>query len=381
VPQEEADVPEQTTDAQTEGLALEDWLTSEGVPLKDPEAIRMAVDVEQRVHELIVERTAKQRLQPPPKEVDVTTLGITAAQMLVGGLPEVKWLVPNLLGPDWIGKISGREKAGKSVLMFIAALGPLERGEPTVFGPATEPATALIYSEEPEDGLLEKINDAGLRNATIVYTHQLGGHTWKEKVNVLVAVAKHRGHKLIFMDNFSRAAEIEDENGPEMGRAAEYLAERAKAAELAVLILHHNRKATGNVFDLSRGGTALGAACDINIVLQEVAGPDDRRRKLTSRGRLKATNWVKTALLSEDGTAYTLVDNEPEGVDTATQNAVLTRTYLEQVGATTARQFVEAQGGSTDTATRRLDDLVKEGWAEAERHRGRPTVWTAVPRS
>jgi hypothetical protein len=90
VPQEEADVPEQTTDAQTEGLALEDWLTSEGVPLKDPEAIRMAVDVEQRVHELIVERTAKQRLQPPPKEIDVTTLGITAAQMLVGGLPEVK---------------------------------------------------------------------------------------------------------------------------------------------------------------------------------------------------------------------------------------------------------------------------------------------------
>ena len=71
---------------------------------------------------------------------------------------------------------------------------------------------------------------------------------------MLVAVAKHRGHRLIFMDNFSRAAEIEDENGPEMGRAAEYLAERAKAAELAVLILHHNRKATGNVFDLSRGG-------------------------------------------------------------------------------------------------------------------------------
>jgi predicted HTH transcriptional regulator len=90
---------------------------------------------------------------------------------------------------------------------------------------------------------------------------------------------------------------------------------------------------------------------------------------------------VKTVLLSEAGTAYTLVDNEPEGVDTATENAFLARTYLEQAGATTARQFVEAQRGSTDTATRRLDDLVKDGWATAERHPGRPTVWTAVPRS
>ena len=277
-------MPEQTTDAHTEGWSLADWLTSEGVPLKDPESIRMAADVDRRIHEMLVEREAKKRLQPPPKEINIETLGITAAHMLKDGLPDVKWLVPNLLGPDWIGKISGREKGGKSVLMFIGTLGPLERGEPTVFGPAAAPATALIYSEEPEDGLLEKISDAGLQGATIVYTHQLGGHTWREKVDVLVAVAKHRDHKLIFIDNFSRAAEIEDENGPEMGRAAEYLAERAKAAELAVLILHHNRKATGNVFDLSRGGTALGAACDINIVLQEVAGPDDRRRKLTSRG-------------------------------------------------------------------------------------------------
>jgi len=114
----------------------------------------------------------------------------------------------------------------------------------------------LIYSEEPEDGLLEKINDAGLRNGDDRSTRTSWAVTpGRKRFDVLVAVAKHRGHRLIFMDNFSRAAEIEDENGPEMGRAAEYLAERAKAAELAVLILHHNRQGNRKrVRPVTRGG-------------------------------------------------------------------------------------------------------------------------------
>jgi hypothetical protein len=357
-----------------EGASLEDYFAAEGVPLKDPGSIRFGAAVEQAVHERLVQRAAEVQLRPPPKELDIETLGITAAQLLKDGVPPVDWLVPNLMGRDWMCKLSGREKSGKSVLAFVGVIGPLERGEATVFGDATERATTLIYTEEPADAIIEKLADAGLRGAGVIYAHELGGHSWKEKVKVLVAVASARGHKLIFIDNFSRAAEVEDENGPEMGRAAEYLAERAKAAQLAVLVLHHHRKAGGNVFDLSRGGTALAAACDVNIALQEVGTPEDRRRKLTSRGRLKATNWVKTVLLNDAGTAYSLIDT-PLAPDIEAQEYAYDRMRLHGMGQATAKEFAENTSFTDRTAARKLKRMADDHYAKAVVTPGKATVW------
>jgi hypothetical protein len=171
-----------------------------------------------------------------------------------------------------------------------------------------------------------------------------------------------------------------------MGRAAELLSERAKAAKLAVLLLHHHRKSPGNIWDVSRGGTALAAACDNVIALVEVGGPDDRRRKLYSRGRLMATRWTKTVELSADdvagyvyapgdGPAYTLVDDAAEDEDTALWSITVDRMRLAELGLTTAKAFADGQPYGDRAAARRLEKLVAEGWATAEKTPSKPTIW------
>jgi hypothetical protein len=371
-----------------EFLTMDEFVAREGIPLKDPQMLRFAADFDARMHEATVAAAVETARRPPPKELNIATLGITAGWLVEHMPPEPTWLVRHAIGEHDMVMLSGREKSGKSKLTFSGILAPLERGEATVFGHATPPASTLIYTEEPEDAIGEKCAAAGLQRSTIVYAWMLGGHTWEEKVSALVDVAVHRGHKLVFIDNFSRACGAEDENGPEMGRAAELLSERSKAAELADLLLHHHRKSPGSIWDLSRGGTALAAACDNVIALVEVGGPDDRRRKLYSRGRLMATRWTKTVELSADDVAgyvftpgdpaaYALVGDVVDAADTAAAELMLDGIRLHELGSATAAQFAAGQPYKEKTAARRLVKLENAGRATAVLGSGtRPTVWS-----
>lgn len=233
-----------------------------------------------------------------------------------------------------------------------------------MFGEAAAPLTALIYTEEPEDSIREKIEEARLLRARVVYGWKLAALDWRDKVDRLVALARERGTGIVYVDNISRAAGIEDESGTELARAVEYLIDRCRAEGITLLFDHHHKKGAGKLEDKSRGGTATAGATDNNIEIERVGDWDSRVRRISSAGRINATRWQRTIALAEDAAGYEVV------ADTTQPQTSEDRRRLRAMGdldaGVTAPVFAEVIEKSEDTARRALDAFVEKGWARRE---------------
>ncbi len=285
---------------------------------------------------------------PLPTPGELPKLGYAFYELAALDYVEPEWWIPGLIAKGWLVKVAAREKTGKGTLMFHL-LGALEAQEPTLLGPAAPyPITSLIYTEEPMDSVQEKILQQGgrLKGGQVVFHHSLPQTVrsmaplprWDAICKLLVAHAVAGGHQLIFVDNISRAAQVDDENGTELSRRADMLAEPAKAAGLTVVIDHHHRKGAGDVQSLSRGGTALAGATDVNLEMVRVGNNTSRKRKLSCVGRIRATCWERTWELSEDGQDYFELagDGDPDSArDRAWLAAIL------EHGAVSIKELVE----------------------------------------
>ncbi len=316
--------------------------------------------IDERKQKNLLARVMAAAVQQMPDEA-FGPVGRSAATLLKEAPETPDWLIPGVIARSWMVKLAAREKTGKGTLIAYL-LGCLERGEATVFGPATAPTTALIYTEEPPDSIREKIDHAGLADAWIIYGWELSHLDWKAKVARLVKIATDGGHGVLFVDNISRAAGVEDEAGVELARRAEELGEAAKAAGLAVMLDHHHKKGASKLDDKSRGGTALAGACDNNIEMERLGGWESRVRKLSARGRISATIWEMTIALSDDGRRF-------EAVATATQpQTARERQRLKRLSdagdaGMTASQFAEAVELGDTAARGALQEFVEKGWA------------------
>jgi hypothetical protein len=290
--------------------------------------------------------------------------GRTAAELLAQPDTTTDWLVPGFIKRGWATKVGGREKTAGKGTLITHLLGKLERGEATVFGEAAAPISAVVFTEEPEDSMREKIEAAGLQRAMIVWGHELAGRVWKDKVGLLVELAQLGGHEIVFIDNTSRAAQITDEGGVEFARAVEVLQEQCRRAGMTLIIDVHHKKGADAIENKTRGGTGVQGAVDINVEIERVGGVGSRRRKLTAFGRIRAANWVKVIELAEDGRNYVEADDAAESVDDETQKRFKDATELERLGKTTVKEFMAASKIKTlATARKRLDALVEEGRA------------------
>lgn len=234
-------------------------------------------------------------------DVPTSTLGRTALHLRESTPPTPTWLVPGVLGIGLTTEVNGREKIGKG--WFEAyMLGKLEHDEATLFGPGREGSTkALIYSEEPETSMREKLEAFDIRDSLIVWHWELAQLTWPDKIKWLVNRAKEDEFDLVFIDNISSATGTDDEAGVELARKVEPLSRAAKEYELAILYDRHQRKTAGKVEDLARGGTALAGAVDQIVAM---AKGNERERKLVSWGRLWSHNWDRTIELNEEHDGY-----------------------------------------------------------------------------
>jgi len=242
-------------------------------------------------------------------EVVAPVIGRTARELRDTTPEEPDWLIPGLLALGQTTEINGREKVGKGWFEAFL-LGSLERGETTMFGEnRVGPVRTLIYSEEPALSLREKLEAFDLNDSLVVFHYELAGNPWSRVVDYLVGRAVEGGYQVLFIDNISSATGTEDENGVELARHVEPLSRHARQHNLAVLYDRHQRKSTGDVRDLSRGGTALAGAVDQIVAISK--GPN-RERKLSGWGRMRASEWDKVVELAEDFSGYTdLGDADP----------------------------------------------------------------------
>jgi hypothetical protein len=100
--------------------------------------------------------------------------------------------------------------------------------------------------------------------------------SWKNKVKLLALVAQVLCHGVVFVDNVSRSAGVEDEAGMEMARACEAFMDVVQSHGLVGIIDHHHRKAGGSPEDMSRGTTGLAGATDVNVEILGLSHTPDR---------------------------------------------------------------------------------------------------------
>jgi hypothetical protein len=295
------------------------------------------------------------------------------ASELRAEVPEqVPWLVPGVLAPGWTTKVAAREKTGKGKLAAYL-IGNLERGQPTVFGGTlpTATVTALVLTEEPDESMREKLEDHDVTLARIISGYELAGLDWHQKWRHLLAVAVEEGRELIFVDNIQRATGVEDESGVELATAVSPFADACRDAGIALLIDHHHKKGHDSAENMSRGGTALAGACDINIEMFKAGkGWTSRARNLMARGRVRTSNWTLTITLTDDERDYTIdhfgttdhehahLQPEPENPDAAL--------LAQHPDGITVEQFAAIIGRAKSTAGNRLNTLVKQGLATVE---------------
>jgi hypothetical protein len=228
--------------------------------------------------------------------------------------------------------LSGREKAGKGYLEAYL-LGCLERGDTTILGPSSVGAQrALIYTEEPVQSLKEKYDLFDVSKAMVVYQWELAHLPWAEVVAWLVENAERLGCGIIMIDNISDATGTSEESGKELANHLRPLSNKAKESGLAILIDHHMRKTGGRIEDLIRGSTAVGALVDVIVGLEKDGR--GRERKLTSWGRLWATNWEKQVELSEDKTTYNLLDGDFRQRILVSRDMWTAKDYAKAINAT-----------------------------------------------
>lgn len=300
-----------------------------------------------------------------PEAADVTpapvpTVGRTARALRDTTPEEPDWLVPGILGLGMATEVNGREKIGKG--WFEAyLLGRLEHEEPTFFGPGNIEggASALIYTEEPEYSLREKMEAFDVERGFIIYHWELGMMTWPQKVDWLAKATIDKGAKVLFVDNISSATGVEDENGVALARAVEPLTQKAKEHNIALLYDRHQRKSGGQVEDLSRGGTALAGAVDQIVAMMKA---DGNERRLKSWGRLWHHNWERVVELTEDHKDF---------VDLGNTDWRLAR--LLERDEWTAAEFAEALSQSPDAARLYLDG--SEHVIRRSERRGRAYVY------
>lgn len=272
----------------------------------------------------------------------ILTVGRTARALRDTTPEEPDWLVPGILGLGMATELNGREKIGKGWFETYL-LGRLEQGEPTLFGPGNvdEPASALIYTEEPEYSLREKMEAFDVERAFIIYHWELAMMTWTQKIDWLAKAAIEKGAQCLFIDNISSATGVDDENGVALARSVEPLTQKAKEHNIALLYDRHQRKSSGAVEDLARGGTALAGAVDQIVAM---AKGSENERKLVSWGRLWHHNWERTVELTEDHKDFRDVGN----VDWRLQR-------LMERDEWTAAEFGEYIKQSVDSARLYLD--------------------------
>jgi hypothetical protein len=303
--------------------------------------------------------------------------GTLAADLLAQAPTEPAWLVPGVSAPGWLTKFGGREKLGKGTLA-TNLIGKLERNEDSVFGSAPDaPVQAVIFTEEPKDSLNEKLRLAGIERARVIYSWELGSLGWRGKVDMLMWIAWSERRGLIFIDNVSRAAGIEDEAGTEFGRALEYLGDKCRAYNIAGWVDHHHKKGSGRREDASRGSTSIGGAVDMSLeIFRSKSGK--RVRDLMAQGRIRATNWERSVELSEDGTEYTdavqTTDSRPD--PEAEAMADVWRIPVEGI---TVKQYEDMRKVSHSEARRRLETLVDEGMAVKRKPEGEKAFWYFRP--
>lgn len=301
---------------------------------------------------------------------DKRELFLPVREYLADTATEPEWLWQELLAPGSITLLAGKPKVGKSTLVY-GVLGALAAGSPFV-GRATRRTGALILSEEPREAIAAKVARFGGHEHHIADRAALRALPWADQLSQAGGYARANDLGLVVVDTFADLAglrgEEENDAGAVLG-ALDPIKREAEQGDLAVLLVHHQRKSGGSHGDGVRGSGAFTGGVDI---VAELRRPGE--------GTADRTLWFVSRYSPETSVAVALTpDGYVEKLSPEDQDIARILLDLDAMGAASTTDLHEATEIPLATLKRRLSKMHEElGLIEPVDGTGRgnsPTIW------
>jgi len=203
---------------------------------------------------------------------------------------EPPWVWEGYIARGWLAIFAGKPKVGKSTTLMglvdaVAASANTFLDRPVHGGPV------IVVTEEGNVSALEKLPDLdSLRVLTRDSAWPMPG--WRELLSEAVAEAKRINAVLLVIDSFAFWGQLPPDAENDAGAVQRALAPVVEATinNLAVVLVHHQRKAGGEGGDALRGTGALAGTADMLIELERPGGDaPSGYRQLMAVGR-----WPRT---------------------------------------------------------------------------------------
>jgi hypothetical protein len=278
--------------------------------------------------------------------------------------PEPDFVLEGYIARGAVHVWAGKPKVGKSTLACAAAVAVsspacaefLDRGVAT--GPVayvSEEAAVTAVAKLPDEGVWLLTREAAWPRPP-----------WADVVHAAVKVSRREGAVLLVIDTFPYWAALPPEAEKDAGAVTEAMGELVGAARdgLAVLLVHHSRKAGGDEGDALRGSGAFAGVAD---AILEVERPRDEgppnQRQLVALARWSSCPGLLLVDRDHATGAWRKVgegDSRDDAADLTWRERLLEAVPADGYGIT----FTELErvlGHAKQVWRSRLDALVAEG--------------------
>ena len=239
---------------------------------------------------------ASESIRSPSKREEVLgeikSLFRTAAQHSRDPAPPTSWWVPGLFPKAAVVQLTGAPKGGGKTTLVVHSIKAMVEGG-LFLGRLCERTPVVYLTEQSRQNFeSEYLAPAGLAQSSdlhLVYGWQVSAYTWPDIVAAAVDKCADVGGGVLVIDTFAYFARLagDDENSSgAVLKALRPILDAAAAQDLTVVIIHHDRKGGGEVYDSGRGSNAFQGAVDVIINLRRCPGnvrPTLREIRATGR--------------------------------------------------------------------------------------------------
>lgn len=275
---------------------------------------------------------------------------------LLNQAPEdMDWLWESLIPQGRFVGLSGYMKTGKSTLVgeIVAAV---LKGRPFLGFPVKQGPVLYLTAEEDRIDVVKRLADFGVTEDDPLWVkgRAMASPPLYQQLGKLITLSDAR---LLAIDAFSTFTLVEDENdAPTVTRVMHYMLELARKTGVTVLLVHHDRKSSGEGGRVMRGSGQIFGNLDQALFLSRPEGRGDNDRFLKVQGRYQDFAPGTLCLSYRDG-RYTFQGLQGE----RTLDARMRRVWDILTEPMTADQIGEAANLTPSITRHVLKVMVEEG--------------------
>jgi hypothetical protein len=289
---------------------------------------------------------------------------LDAAQILSTDYPPIPFIIPDFL-PSGLTFLIGKPKVGKSWLAMQLALSVMTGGK--MLNRDVEQGRVLYLALEDNERRLQKRMQKQSWTAPNGAVNFMVYGDFREQITALntgggkrlLRYIERQKYKVVIVDTFSRAIHGDQLDPAEMTEAVGPLQQYALNQGIALIIIDHMPKNTGDVSDPIGhiyGSVAKAGITDTAWALYKEQGKAGA--KLAINGRDVEEHLLKLTFDTR-GFYWNCEGNAADVTITETRKAILDA--LEDLGKSQALPIAEATGQPLNHVRERLNDLVNEG--------------------